>query len=615
MRLGIILTLGFLVIASFVALVGWLYKATSDTVDLEITKLRRSSLDEVLGAAEMRLGLQASQVAAQQIIAARYREIAQPDHETGPVLGLEDSIELAEDSLDEFEEWLARSWKASRAADELDQQRRDADTARQAREAGTEWLVELERQYAAYEALMDRFIHLAQYHPSEQLDEFYVDELEPHYEDELLPLIRAYEKSAESALASELSSMETAHRAANRRNLLVAAAAFLTAVVLGLLISRSISRPVAELQQAAARVGRGELDTRVRLRTRTEIGHLGRAFNAMVEDLEASTVSRSYLDNIIQSMNEMLIVVKPDGRIDTCNRIALAELGFAEGQLQGRPVDEILHDTTLAQLVSGEHSFRRREGQPLPVYCSRSELRDDGGHLVGVVLLASNLSSRKETEAQLRASLEEKEILLREVHHRVKNNLQIVSSLLSLQNGPSPDADTHSLFRDSQNRIRSMALIHEQLYRSSDLTRIDFAAYTENLVNHIVASYADKAADLRLELHVEPTLLTLDRAIPCGMIINELVANAVEHAFPRGLGTISVRFGRQRERFVLEVGDDGVGLPPSLDPERAESLGLRLVKALAAQLEAELRFASEHGTRVTIRFASPRRDVAQAQSA
>jgi PAS domain S-box-containing protein len=604
LKLGWILTLSFGIIASFVALVGYLFSVTSDSVQFETAKLRRSSIVEVIGAAEMRLALQSSQVAAQQIIAERYRELAEPDHETGPVLGLKESIEVVDDSLDEFEKRLRSSWEATRAVSAIVQKRGEMERANVEREAAEEWLIKLEKELAVHKTLMDRFIHLADYHPSDQVSEFLLQDLEPHYRDQMLPLIRAYEKDAEAELAGQLSAMESAHEAANRRNIIVTIIAFLSAIGLGLLISSSISRPLASLKDAALRVGRGELETRIHLKARNEIGVLAQAFNKMVGDLQASTVSRSYLDNIIQSMEDMLIVTDPSGTIQTVNRVALRELGYREEELIGQLVSTLLSDEPEATLASGEHRVVTKDGRAIPVYCSRSEMGTESGDPEGFVYVAQDISERKQTEARLLASLREKEVLLKEVHHRVKNNLQIISSLLSLQGRETDHPRAGRSLRESRNRIRSMALIHEQLYQSEDLANIDFAQYVERLVDYVVSSYGRDGLGVSVQLRIESTSLSIDYAIPCGMIVNELVANAVEHAFPDGQGEILIEFCSENNHHTLAVSDNGKGLPPSLDPAQAKSLGLRLIAALVEQLGGELEVASSQGTRVTVAFSS-----------
>ena len=600
MRLRVILTLGFLLIAALVALVGWRYKQTSDAVHAEIIDLKQHSIPGVVGASEMLVALHTSQLAAQQIITARLQVLVQPDHETGPLLGLEDSIEETEDSLKDFERRLAQSRAATEAAGNRvgggDESDLEADSA-------ANRLAEVDRQYAVYEAKIERFIHLSLYHPTEQVSEYFVDELQVHFEDRLLPAVDSYGEKATEELAGRLTSMETAHETANRRNFLVAVAAFVLAVVLGLVIARSISRPIDVLQNAAERVGAGELGTRVELRTRNEMGALAEAFNKMVGDLEASTVSRSYLDDIIQSMSEILIVTDLEGHVRTANRMTFEELGFDSEELTGKRLDSLLAASTFQTLESGETCFRTKSGELLPVYCSRTELVGQAGSPTGTLVVAQNLSLRKETEAQLRASLEEKEVLLREVHHRVKNNLQIVSSLLNLQDREATESiDPDRLLQESRNRVRSMALIHEQLYKSKDLANIDFSEYATELAEYLRRSYDLDSRGIELKLDTTPVGLRVDQAIPCGMILNELVANSVEHAYGNSQGEIRISFWQRGDRNRLVVADDGVGLPETVDPSHASTLGLRLVSALAEQLEADVEFEGRSGLSVSVEF-------------
>ena len=353
-----------------------------------------------------------------------------------------------------------------------------------------------------------------------------------------------------------------------RRGMLIVAAA-VGAVLMGLFTSRAIGKPLAVLQHAAEDIGRGRFDVQVPVRSRDEIGMLAGSINQMAADLRETTVSRSYLDNIIQSMREMLIVVDPELRIRHVNQAACAELQYAQDDLNGRSLrelfapDEVPDDERLPEVLSpGIECFMQTGlGQRFPVHCSAAEMNDDRGKLEGYVCVASNISRQKEAEDQLVASLREKELLLKEVHHRVKNNLQVISSLLNLQARELQDPETARLFRESQGRVRSMALIHEQLYRSNDLARIDFAAYVQDLVRHLEQGLGSEAAPVRFRLDIEPLPLSLDLAIPCGMIVNELVSNAQKHAFPNGqAGEIRVEFTRQSGGYCLTVADNGVGI-------------------------------------------------------
>ncbi|MDY0168028.1 MAG: histidine kinase dimerization/phosphoacceptor domain -containing protein [Thermoguttaceae bacterium] len=218
-----------------------------------------------------------------------------------------------------------------------------------------------------------------------------------------------------------------------------------------------------------------------------------------------------------------------------------------------------------------------------------------------------SISMQKRTERQLRASLEEKELLLKEVHHRVKNNLQIVSSLLSLQvhHGQSPE--TLRLLIESQRRIRAMALIHEQLYRSDDLSQIDFAVYVQELADQLCRSH-DGSVRLAVRVEAQHDRLPLDQAVPCGMIVSELVSNAAKHAFPgREEGEIVIGFSRYEQGYQLSVRDNGIGVPLEAAAQ-AESLGLRVVRALVRQIHGQLHMECCDGTLFEITFPASVKD-------
>jgi PAS domain S-box-containing protein len=214
---------------------------------------------------------------------------------------------------------------------------------------------------------------------------------------------------------------------------------------------------------------------------------------------------------------------------------------------------------------------------------------------------------RKKTDAQVKASLEEKDVLLKEVHHRVKNNMQVISSLLNLQSRHLHDPRVAEAFRDSQRRIRSMALIHERLYQSSDLSRIEFSQYLRNLATHLFHSYQVDANRVRLRMDAEPIYLNINTAIPCGLIVNELVSNSLKHGFPEGRsGEVAVELRHVPEDgYLLRVKDDGIGFPEGLDIRRTETLGMQVVTTLVSQIDGRLEFEKTQasgGTSFTLQF-------------
>jgi PAS domain S-box-containing protein len=218
------------------------------------------------------------------------------------------------------------------------------------------------------------------------------------------------------------------------------------------------------------------------------------------------------------------------------------------------------------------------------------------------------IAHRLRAEEELKASLGEKEALLQEIHHRVKNNLQVICSLLNLQSRSIQDQDTLQMFRESQDRVRSMALIHEKLYRSQDMARVDFADYLRNLAHHLVRSYGADSNRVKLRMTLDDVPLTIEKAVPCGLITNELISNALKHAFPDGRdGEIQVALRSEGDqRLTLSVADSGVGLPAGTGFDATETLGLQLIKVLNTQLggTAEVQSGRGTGTEVSITFAA-----------
>ncbi len=234
------------------------------------------------------------------------------------------------------------------------------------------------------------------------------------------------------------------------------------------------------------------------------------------------------------------------------------------------------------------------------------EPRSPSSAETSLVKVASRLASiaieKTQAEERLRSSLQEKEVLLKEIHHRVKNNLQMICSMLSLQAQQLTDAEATDAFMESQNRVRAIALAHELLYRSTDFARVHLAPHLESLCAHLYRSFNVDPNRITLGLEVLDVMLGLDQAVPCSLIVSELVSNALKHAFPDGQpGRITVRLSRQNNgRYLLEVADNGVGLPKQ---RRTDTLGLQLVEDLAEQLRGCVKFDTHQGTTFSIEFA------------
>lgn len=221
-----------------------------------------------------------------------------------------------------------------------------------------------------------------------------------------------------------------------------------------------------------------------------------------------------------------------------------------------------------------------------------------------VIGILRDVTERKQAEERIKTSLREKDVLLREIHHRVKNNMQIISSLLRLQARLVKDSKMVEMFKESQNRIRSMALIHEKLYQTEDLSRINFAEYIRSLTVHLFHTYRVNPNVVKMNTEVEDVYLNINKAIPCGLVINELVSNALKHAFPNGKrGEIRIKlYSNRQNRTKLIVSDDGIGLPGSLNILEPETLGLQLVNDLVKQIEGTIKLDRTEGTTFYISF-------------
>lgn len=265
-----------------------------------------------------------------------------------------------------------------------------------------------------------------------------------------------------------------------------------------------------------------------------------------------------------------------------------------------------IHQRVLAGAVERceEDPFPRADGHTEWLQWECRPWLKAGGEIGGLIMFTQVITQRKLAEEQIRASLHEKEVLLKEIHHRVKNNLQIVSALLDLQSAHTTEPAALAMFQETRSRVKSMALIHERLYRSHDMARVDFGSYLRQLADDLYHAYKVSHDEIELSLDIELPPVALDVAIPCGLLLNELISNCLKHAFtPGATGRIHVSFRRESEAMnLLMVSDTGMGFPAEIDFYHTSSFGLQLVNTLVEQLHGELELTSRAGTTVSVRF-------------
>ena len=334
-----------------------------------------------------------------------------------------------------------------------------------------------------------------------------------------------------------------------------------------------------------------------------------------------------HLSLITDNMMDLITRINAKGEYKYVSSSSHKILGYTPENMLGKNILEMIHPNDLEIVKSStrkaiyahssneiEYRHKTSSGDYIWIETTSNPLFDNENNLKGFVCGSRDITDRKRTEKQIKTSLEEKEVLLKEIHHRVKNNMQIISSLLSLQSRYIEDEKYMAIFKESQDRVKSMAMIHEGLYKTNNLARINFEEYVRNLTSGLFSSYGMDKNIIETKMDLDKILLDVDTALPLGLILNELISNSLKHAFPieyiggtkgfqfKDAGIvkypkINILLSQSEEMLKLVVSDNGIGFPQNVDFQNTPSLGLQLVNTLVSQIKGEIKLEVDNGTR------------------
>ncbi len=396
--------------------------------------------------------------------------------------------------------------------------------------------------------------------------------------------------------------------------------------VIAVMVSQRITRPLGRLVDSMRAFGRDETIERFEISGGgMEVEELTVTFKDMIKKLKQASKalqeSEKKFRDIVESTPDWIWEMDKNGVYTYVSPNIKKLLGYEPEDIIGKTgfdlmppdeakrVGEIFADIAGSKksIVSLENINIHRDGYPVVLETSGEPVLNEDGNLIGYRGVDRDITDRKRAEEQIKASLAEKEMLLKEIHHRVKNNMQVITSLLRLQADDVSDEHHRDMFKESCARIQSMAMIHEKLYQAQDLASIGFEAYVGDLARSLIRMYAAESGNVSVKVEISDVALGLDTAIPCGLLVNELILNSLKHGFPqdrKGEITVALR-PLEDDQLELTVSDNGIGMPEGLDFRNTESLGLHLVTLLAeGQLGGTVEVDRTNGTSFRVVFRS-----------
>jgi two-component sensor histidine kinase/HAMP domain-containing protein len=533
------LLLGFMSMVLIIGVVGFYTNQKNHLMAAKLRFIQEGSTKEALAAANLAVALHASYSGAQEYVEESLRRKLFPEADEDANEEIEHAAEKIISALEEVTRQIEATREATLRSIELAGQFDNEALEKEEMEEISHWHENISKSFAAYRQATEELIAVTKSGDLLRAAEMLEEVIENLFREDILPLVTAFQGDSRKELEEE--TMEILESIENVQLTLVSGVSGMVAfaIALSFFLARRISIPLERLSHAANNIQRGHAVEPFQSSSRDEISQLTTVFFEMVDT------------ELLQRL----------------------EIEKARRELEE-------HNTLLERTVADRTSV---------LAATNVELNE-------------KIVEHQTAEKRLAQALDEKETMLKEIHHRVKNNMQIISSLLQLQMEKIEDPQVKVLMRESESRIRSLALVHEKLYQSENLASIDLGDYIDSLSRYLLQTYSN--VNVALQLHIEPLMISLDKAIPCGLILNESITNTLKHAFESGhSGQINITLkGCGDNSCSLRVADNGKGLPAGFDWTRANTLGMQLIDGLANQMGAKLNVTSDYGTAIELTF-------------
>ena len=430
--------------------------------------------------------------------------------------------------------------------------------------------------------------------------------ISPYFRNNIIPIISALRELAVSTQLTRNKILSERLNRANQEVLVMSVVFIFISIGIGYYLYLHIVNPLRILTVSAQRLGVGQLEGRLNVTRKDELGQLAQTFNTMASNLKKRTMARDYLDNIIESIQETLVVTDEQDIIVGLNKAATKLLGFVKEELIGKHIVFLYKDTDYntpqAKEKAGKEMFEfelcAKNGELIPVLFSQSSLINANKEMVGKVYVATDISAQKKANERIRKSLQEKDVLLAEIHHRVKNNLAVVAGILQLQSYATKNEDVITALKESETRIKSISLVHEMMYQSESVSHIQYNKYVEDLITAIEGMQLQGSKKVKVNLMVTPFLLDANKAIPCSLLLNEIIMNSFEYSMDGSderLIAVDIKLVGDNVEMCIY---DGATHHHNVGSDFVSSLEHTLIETLTTQLEGAYRIdRKEDGTR------------------